>query len=92
MTTAKRVIFSGRVQGVGFRYTAKQLALGFEVVGWIKNHLDGTVELQVSGEEAEVTDFIQEITEESELAPLIKSYQIWEIDPLDHCTGFQISS
>ncbi|MFT6596489.1 MAG: acylphosphatase, partial [Akkermansiaceae bacterium] len=50
----------------------KQLALGFEVVGWIKNLKDGTVELQLMGEADEVNDFIKEITHESDLAGLVK--------------------
>lgn len=92
MNSAKRVIFSGRVQGVGFRYTTKQLALGFDIVGWVRNQKDGTVELQLMGETEEVEDFITEIVEESELASLIKEHQIWDIDPLPDCRGFTIAS
>jgi len=87
---AKHVIFNGRVQGVGFRYHVKQLALGFEVIGWVKNKRDGDVELQVMGDKDEVTDFIAEIVEESELAPLIKDYRSVDIAPLENCRGFRI--
>ncbi|MCX8237926.1 MAG: acylphosphatase [Akkermansiaceae bacterium] len=87
--TAKRVIFSGRVQGVGFRYSVKQLALGFEVVGWIKNLKDGTVELQLMGEADEVNDFIKEITDESDLAGLVKDHIILDIDLLVNVQGFR---
>ena len=87
--TAKRVIFSGRVQGVGFRYSVKQLALGFEVVGWIKNLKDGTVELQLMGEADEVNDFIKEITHESYLAGLVKDHIILDIDLLVNVQGFR---
>jgi len=92
MNSTKRVIFSGRVQGVGFRYTTKQLALGFDLVGSIRNQKDGTVELKVMGEENEVNDFITEIVDESELAGLIKEHRIWDIDPLTDCRGFTITS
>ncbi|MDA7917959.1 acylphosphatase [bacterium] len=92
MNSTKRVIFSGRVQGVGFRYTAKQLALGFDLVGSVRNQKDGTVELKVMGEENEVNDFITEIVDESELAGLIKEHRIWDIDPLTDCRGFTITS
>ena len=89
---AKRVIFSGRVQGVGFRYTTKDLARGFEVCGWVKNLPEGTVELQVMGEEDEVESFIKEIAEESNVAHHIKSLTAEEI-PLQQCvTGFRIVS
>ena len=65
---AKRAIFEGRVQGVGFRYATKQLAMGFDVCGWVKNLPEGTVEMQLMGEEDEVDEFIQEIVEESAMA------------------------
>ena len=45
----KTVFFSGRVQGVGFRYTAKTVATGFEITGTIRNLPDGRVELVAEG-------------------------------------------
>ena len=47
--TAKRVLYSGRVQGVGFRFSSKQIARGFDVCGWVKNLPDGRVELLADG-------------------------------------------
>lgn len=87
---AKRVIFEGRVQGVGFRYTTKDLARGFEVCGWVKNLPDGTVELQVMGEADEVEAFIKEIAEESAVAHHIRSLRAESIPPLDGVRGFTI--
>lgn len=58
---AKQVFFEGYVQGVGFRYTAKHIASGFDVAGWVRNLADGRVELFAQGEPDEVTDFISEI-------------------------------
>jgi len=52
------VIYEGRVQGVGFRYCAKEVAKGYEVTGWIKNLPSGTVEMAVKGDEQEVREFI----------------------------------
>ena len=46
---AKKIIFSGRVQGVGFRYTTKEVATGYDVVGSVKNLPDGSVELLIMG-------------------------------------------
>lgn len=87
---AKRVIFGGRVQGVGFRYTTKDLARGFDVCGWVKNLDDGTVELQVMGEADEIEDFIKEIAEESNVAHHIKSQFVEKIPLLEGVRGFSI--
>ena len=92
MNSAKRISFSGRVQGVGFRYTTKQLALGFDIVGSVRNQEDGTVELEVMGDAEEVNEFITEIVEESELAGLIKEHRICDIDELVNCRGFTIAN
>ena len=51
---AKRVIFPCRVQGVGFRYTTREIATGFDVVGDVRNLHEGTVELEIMGEPEEV--------------------------------------
>src|SRR5690606_10706619 len=58
---ARQYYFAGRVQGVGFRFATKQIAKGFDVLGWVRNCDDGRVELQVMGEEEEVEAFLQEI-------------------------------
>lgn len=87
---AKRVIFQGRVQGVGFRYTTKDLARGFDVCGWVKNLPDGTVELQAMGEEDEVESFIKEIAEESNVAHHIKNLTAEKIPLLEGVRGFSI--
>ncbi len=87
---AKRVIFEGRVQGVGFRYTVKDLSRGFEVCGWVKNVPDGTVELQVMGDTEEVESFIKEIAEESSVAHHIRNLTAMKIPLMENCEGFRI--
>jgi acylphosphatase len=87
---AKQVIFEGRVQGVGFRYTVKDLSRGFDVCGWVKNCSDGTVELAVTGQKDEVESFIKEIAEESSVAHHIKNMTITKIPLLENCVGFRI--
>mgnify|MGYP002630853460 FL=1 len=89
---AKRAIFEGRVQGVGFRYTVKQLATGFDVLGNVKNLPEGTVELNLMGEEDEVAEFLNEIVEESTLSHYIKTMQLVEIPLLENVKGFTISA
>lgn len=50
--------FSGRVQGVGFRYTVCELASSFAVTGFVKNLWDGDVELVAEGAQQELVDFL----------------------------------
>ena len=52
MKVRKHFYFSGRVQGVGFRYQATRLARGLGLTGWVMNLWDGRVELEAQGEEA----------------------------------------
>ena len=87
---AKRVIFKGRVQNVGFRYTVKDIARAFDVCGWVKNLPDGSVELQVMGMPGEVAAFIKDIVVESNVAHHIKSHTTETIPLLDEATGFKI--
>ena len=47
----KHYRFTGRVQGVGFRYRAKHAAGGMCITGWVKNEWDGSVEMEVQGTE-----------------------------------------
>ncbi len=60
----RRVYFGGRVQGVGFRMTARRLALGFPLVGFVRNLDDGRVELVVEGDSADVSGFLKAIISE----------------------------
>ncbi len=87
---ARRVIFEGRVQGVGFRYTTKDIAKGFDVCGTVKNLPEGTVEMEVMGEREEVEAFLKEIAEESALAHHIKGMHVKNIPPLEGVKGFTI--
>ena len=48
----KHIVFYGRVQGVGFRYTAKYMAQSLDLTGWVRNEYDGTVTMEVQGREA----------------------------------------
>jgi acylphosphatase len=60
-TVCKRVRYSGRVQGVGFRYTAKQVADRFPIGGYVRNLPDGDVELIAQGQTAEVDAFLDAV-------------------------------
>ena len=87
--TGRHVFYEGRVQGVGFRYTCKSIACGYEVVGWVRNLPDGRVELQCSGEAGEIDAFLEAITE-SELKSHIRSVTVQPIALLAGVKGFEI--
>lgn len=57
------VIFIGRVQGVGFRYTVDRIARYFAVTGYVKNLPDGNVEMEAEGDETVLNDLLYAILE-----------------------------
>jgi acylphosphatase len=79
MTVAKRVTYSGRVQGVGFRYTAQRLAAGHRVAGHVRNLLDGDVELVAEGEPNEVERFLAAVA--GRMAPNIERADVHDVPP-----------
>jgi acylphosphatase len=85
----RRVYYAGRVQGVGFRYTAERLAKGFAVTGFVRNLDDGRVELVAEGEPAEVDAFLGAVRDT--LGSKIQSTQATSEPPSDPPeSGFSI--
>jgi len=56
---ACKINIEGRVQGVGFRYSAIKAARRYNVAGWVKNEYDGSVSLFCEGEQSRVDMFIE---------------------------------
>jgi acylphosphatase len=71
--TSVQVFYEGNVQGVGFRYSVRQIAKGFDVTGSVRNLRDGRVELLAAGEEDEVRAFLEAILQ-SELRGHIRKH------------------
>jgi acylphosphatase len=78
-TVCKRVIYSGRVQGVGFRYTTRQLAQGYPVTGHVRNLPDGTVEVVAEGPEEQVREFLAAV--EARMEGYIESRAVTDAPP-----------
>jgi acylphosphatase len=55
------LIVSGRVQGVGFRYSTQSVAIELGLTGWVRNQSDGTVEIQVEGKKEKIEQFIHQL-------------------------------
>jgi len=57
------VYYTGRVQGVGFRYTTHSIARGYDVTGFVQNLADGRVEVVAEGEKSEINAFLGDVRE-----------------------------
>lgn len=77
---AKHIIFTGRVQGVGFRFTAFNTANRYQLTGQVCNLPDGTVEMIAQGHPDDIDNCVRDI--EESLGSYIRETKIEEI-PLD---------
>jgi acylphosphatase len=84
-----QVYYAGNVQGVGFRYSVKALASGFEVTGTVRNLADGRVELVAEGTKDELQAF-QTGIRESELGHFIGKESVTWGDAQGNFRGFEI--
>jgi acylphosphatase len=83
------VHYAGRVHGVGFRATVRQLACGYEVAGTVRNLSDGRVELVAEGARAEIEAFLEGIAT-SDLSSFIAGAQpAWD-EPRGDLRGFRV--
>ena len=84
------VHYSGRVQGVGFRYTVRSLVPGYDVLGTIRNLPDGRVELVAEGERAELEEFLQAVRDSGLRRNIQDEDIVWE-EEQDKFRGFEIA-
>ncbi len=87
---ARQVFYSGHVQGVGFRYTVRRIASGYEVTGWVKNLPDGRVEMQAAAQEPQELEDFLEAVRDSSLSGNIKNVEMSEVTPPAGMKGFSI--
>lgn len=92
MTQNRRlnIFYSGRVQGVGFRYAVKNVAAGFDVRGFVRNLPDGRVELAAEGASGELSAF-RDAIRGAGLAGFIRGEETWWSDATEEFSGFEIS-
>ncbi|HMO12632.1 MAG TPA: acylphosphatase [Pirellulaceae bacterium] len=83
--TTWRIFYDGRVQGVGFRYFVKSLAVQYPIVGYVRNRRDGRVEVIARGHFAALESFVKEIQSSSpgeiSQATIERDFETWQ--PLD---------
>ncbi len=79
------VVFKGRVQGVGFRWTAQNLAQNLGLSGWVRNLLNGDVDCEVQGSPKNVAEFLRKLHSQDRWIR-IEDYSCKEI-PLQEDTG-----
>ena len=84
-----QVVYSGQVQGVGFRYTVKSVVTGFDVTGSIRNLAGGGVELIAEGAKDELEAFRQAIRE-SGLDHFIRQEEVSWHEASSEFSGFEI--
>lgn len=84
----RHILFSGTVQGVGFRYTARQVASRHPVTGHVRNLPDGRVECVVEGKPDDIDDFVADLSgamqgyirdRDEESHPATGSYERFEV-------------
>lgn len=78
--TRERLVaeITGHVQGVGFRYFARQAARRFGLVGWVRNDPEGTVTVQAEGPRARLDAFLDALREGPEAADVEEVEARWE--------------
>jgi acylphosphatase len=86
---AKHIIFTGRVQGVGFRFTAYNVANRHRLTGFVRNLFDGTVEMLAQGRPEDIDDCIKDLKDS--FVGYLREARIEEIPPDPKHTDFRIT-
>jgi acylphosphatase len=86
---AKHIIFSGRVQGVGFRFTARRIALAFQLTGYVKNLPEGSVEMLAQGNPEDIAGALRDISET--FGGYIRDTNIQDLPPNPNLQSFNIT-
>jgi len=85
-----RVVVSGRVQGVGYRYFVRDAALRRRIRGWVRNNPDGTVSLAAAGERGELEEFLEEIRADGDACIRVRDISVAWTVATQEWQGFEI--
>jgi len=84
----RRILFSGRVQGVGFRAAAREVAREHEVTGWARNDPGGTVCVECQGDPAVIELYLIDLRER--MSGFITGESADTIEPVQGEQGFEV--
>ena len=82
------VTFTGRVQGVNFRWTACRVAARFNVTGWVRNERDGSVRCVAEGEPGEIEGFVAAV--QAAMSGYLRDTQVKEAAAVGDLEGFSV--
>jgi acylphosphatase len=88
MKKTVHIFFSGRVQGVGFRFTARAVANRYKIDGWVKNTHDSRVEIIAQGRKKDIDNFVDDLKQE--FSGHVLDVDIEQIESSDDYDSFQI--
>lgn len=83
----KHIIFYGSVQGVGFRYRARQAADMMGCTGWVRNEWDGSVSMEIQGKESDIDQVILAVERGHYVH--IENMDVKELEPVADERGFR---
>lgn len=86
---ARHIIFTGNVQGVGFRFTAHRIANRHQLTGFVRNAPDGTVEMLTQGQPEDIDNCIKDLKDS--FAGYIRETQIEDVPPNPRYADFRIA-
>lgn len=86
------LVVEGRVQGVGFRYTTKQIADEIGIKGTVRNNQDGTVSIEAVGQEEQVNRFIEKIKNNPTPFSKVDNVSIQEKESIENFVSFRITN
>jgi acylphosphatase len=85
-----RLIVEGRVQGVGFRWFTKELAIRYGLTGDVKNNYDSTVEINAQGDEKALEEFIEKLYEGPNRFAKVENIRAREIETVEKEKDFEV--